>query len=267
MIGAIRSEDPIRSKIEALGTTLSLPTVRKALGTLEGAHASDKRFGTDDVMDIRVYEPGDEAKRIDWKTSARAGRPMVVQRERPCTSRAWLLLDVGQEMTGTCVSGEQAHQVAANALCMFAALSLRRGDEVSIVFGDAGSITRVPFNGGLAQFEHTLDDALQRDWSKPRNIDALLEYARRIRDRACAGHTRHRRARTRGTSYGIHPQDRKNPPYGAYRRGHHQSIRRHTRTHGVRRGQRSSRPRVPTHWQNSTGGSHAPRISVRIRPA
>ena len=183
MIDAIRSEDPIRSKIEALGTTLSLPTVRKALGTLEGAHASDKRFGADDVMDIRVYEPGDEAKWIDWKTSARVGRPMVVQRERPSTSRAWLLLDVGQEMTGTCVSGEQAHQVAANALCMFAALSLRRGDEVSIVFGDAASITRVPFNGGLAQFEQTLDNALQRDWSKPHNIDALLEYARRIRDR------------------------------------------------------------------------------------
>ena len=33
-------------------------------------------------MDIRIYEPGDEAKRIDWKTSARVGRPMVVQRER-----------------------------------------------------------------------------------------------------------------------------------------------------------------------------------------
>ena len=178
MIDAIRSEDPIRSKIEALGTTLSLPTVRKALGVLEGAHASDKRFGADDVMDIRIYEPGDEAKRIDWKTSARVGRPMVVQRERPSTSRAWLLLDVGQEMTGTCVSGEQVHQVAANALCMFAALSLRRGDEVSIVFGDSGSITRVPFNGGLTQFEQTLDNALQRDWNKPRNIDALLEYAR-----------------------------------------------------------------------------------------
>ena len=58
MIDAIRSEDPIRSKIEALGTTLSLPTVRKALGILEGAHASDKRFGADDVMDIRIYEPG-----------------------------------------------------------------------------------------------------------------------------------------------------------------------------------------------------------------
>ena len=155
MIDQIRSDDPIRRKIETLGTTLSLPTVRKALGILEGAHASNKRFGADDVVDIHAYEPGDEAKRIDWKTSARAGRPMVVQRERPSTSKAWLLLDVGQEMTATCPSSEQAYQVAANALCMFAALSLRRGDEVSMVFGDSASITRVPFNGGLAQNERT----------------------------------------------------------------------------------------------------------------
>lgn len=183
MIDQNRSDNPIRRKIEALGTTLSLPTVRKALGVLEGAHASNKRFGSDDVMDIRVYEAGDEARQIDWKTSARVGRPMVVLRERPSTSRAWLLLDVGQEMTGTCPSGEQAYQVAANALCMFAALSLRRGDEVSVVFGDSASITRIPFNGGFAQFEQTLDQALERDWSNPRNIDALLEYARRIRDR------------------------------------------------------------------------------------
>lgn len=183
MIDQIRSDDPIRRKIETLGTTLSLPTVRKALGILEGAHESNKRFGADDVVDIHAYEPGDEAKRIDWKTSARAGRPMVVQRERPSTSKAWLLLDVGQEMTATCPSSEQAYQVAANALCMFAALSLRRGDEVSMVFGDSASITRVPFNGGLAQFERTLDTALQREWTRPRNIDALLEYARRIRDK------------------------------------------------------------------------------------
>lgn len=183
MIDQIRSDDPIRRKIETLGATLSLPTVRKALGILEGAHASNKRFGADDVVDIHAYEPGDEAKRIDWKTSARAGRPMVVQRERPSTSKAWLLLDVGQEMTAACPSSEQAYQVAANALCMFAALSLRRGDEVSMVFGDSASITRVPFNGGLAQFERTLDTALQREWTRPRNIDALLEYARRIRDK------------------------------------------------------------------------------------
>lgn len=177
------SSDSVRKKIEALGTQLSLPTVRKALGALEGEHASGRRGGSGDAMDVHAYEPGDESRLIDWKTSARQGRPMVVERERLSTSRVWLLMDVGLEMTGVCPSGERAWQVAANALRMFAALSLRRSDDISLVFGDESSITRVPFNGGFAQFERTLDKALDRDWDRHRNIDALLEYARRIKDR------------------------------------------------------------------------------------
>lgn len=184
--GAMDSDtDPvaIRRKIEALGTQLSLPTVRKALGVLEGEHASGRRGGAGDVMDVRAYEPGDESRLIDWKTSARQGRPMVVQRERLATSKVWLLMDVGLEMNGVCPSGERIFEVAANALRMFAALSLRRSDDISLVFGDASSITRIPFNGGFAQFERTLDQALEREWSHRRNIDALLAYARRIKDR------------------------------------------------------------------------------------
>lgn len=178
-----RTDDPIRARIEALGTSLNLPTVRKALGMIEGEHASQRRGGTDDLMDIRNYEVDDESRLIDWHASARTGRPMVVHRERLTTSRIWLLMDVGREMTGLCLSGEPAWQVAANALCMFATLSLRRTDDVSLVFGDSSRIVRVPFHGGFAQFENTLDEALNREWSSPRNIDALLDYARRINDK------------------------------------------------------------------------------------
>ncbi|NEG54320.1 DUF58 domain-containing protein [Bifidobacterium sp. SMA15] len=153
------------------------------MGVIEGEHASHRPGGSDELMDVRAYEPGDEARLIEWKTSARQGRPMVVRRERLVTSRVWMLLDVGREMTGACESGERAFEVAANALRMFAALSLRRSDDLSLVFSDAASITRVPFNGGFAQFERTLDRALERDWDHGRNIDALLAYARRIKDR------------------------------------------------------------------------------------
>ena len=90
------SSDSVRKKIEALGTQLSLPTVRKALGALEGEHASGRRGGSGDAMDVHAYEPGDESRLIDWKTSARQGRPMVVERERLSTSRVWLLMDVGR---------------------------------------------------------------------------------------------------------------------------------------------------------------------------
>ena len=164
MIDAIRSEDPIRSKIEALGTTLSLPTVRKALGILEGAHASDKRFGADDVMDIRIYEPGDEAKRIDWKTSARVGRPMVVQRERPSTSRAWLLLDVGQEMTGTCVI-DKDYNVLSDKVHMVMNMTAEGQEvamsvDVSIVYNAVGDAVTVSFPDDLDSYTEVDHDLL-----------------------------------------------------------------------------------------------------------
>lgn len=200
MIDQIRSDDPIRRKIETLGTTLSLPTVRKALGILEGAHASNKRFGADDVVDIHAYEPGDEAKRIDWKTSARAGRPMVVQRERPSTSKAWLLLDVGQEMTATCPSSEQAYQVAANALCMFAALSLRRGDEVSMC-----SATALPSPGCRSRWPGAVRTNL--GYGIAARVDQAPQYRRVAGIRAPhsgqrgAGRHRHRGACVGGTAF------------------------------------------------------------------
>ncbi|MUH59727.1 DUF58 domain-containing protein [Bifidobacterium canis] len=177
------AHDSVRRKIEKMGTSLSLPTVRKALGILEGEHSSQRRGGNDDLLDIRPYEVGDEARQIDWKISAKNGRAMIAQRERLSSAHVYLLLDAGMQMSEVCASDERAYQIAANALCMFAALSLRRSDDISLVFGDSDRITRVPFHGGLAQFEITLDKALDRDWDAPRNISALLDYASGLRDR------------------------------------------------------------------------------------
>ena len=43
MIGDRGHQDPVRRRIEALGSSLSLPTVRKAMGILEGEHPSGLR--------------------------------------------------------------------------------------------------------------------------------------------------------------------------------------------------------------------------------
>lgn len=178
-----RRSDSLRRRIETLSARLSLPTVRKALGLLEGDHPSRRRFGTDDIMDIRDYTTSDEARLIDWKASARVGRPMVIQRERTATAHIWMLMDVSRRMTSACSHDERAYDVAANALRMVAALSLRRGDEVSLVLADAERIARTPLHGTLAQFDAVLDRALDRTWRTGRNIGALLRYAEGIADR------------------------------------------------------------------------------------
>ena len=182
MSSSTGSAIPIRRKIENLGTRLSLPTVRRALGILEGEHPSSRRGVGGDAMGIRLYQQGDEARMIDWQASARMGHPMVVNTETRATSRVWLLLNAGREMTGSCPDGERAADVAANALLMFAALSVRRSDDISLVLADARSIARTPFNGDLAKFETLLDSSLRRTWNTPGDVGAMLDYARHIND-------------------------------------------------------------------------------------
>ncbi|WEV66433.1 MULTISPECIES: DUF58 domain-containing protein [unclassified Bifidobacterium] len=173
----------VRRQIETLSSTLTLPTVRRALGVLEGEHSSSRLGGNNDPMSTRDYTFEDEARLIDWKASAKLGHPMVIDRERLVTSRVHLLVDNGLEMEGRTISGETATEVAGNAMCMFAALSARRHDKISLVFADSLNIIRKPFKGGLAQFEKAIDDAVRGQSRPPRNFEALLSYARTLNDK------------------------------------------------------------------------------------
>lgn len=177
------SGQAIRQRIEAMGTHLTLPTVKRALGVLEGEHQSIRRGSGYEFLDIRPYTPGDEARSIDWKASARSGRPMVVDKEQNVISRVWMLLDSGAQMLGTCESGESQMDVALNALRMFAALSLRRSDELSVIVGDKARITRMPLTGGYLAFDDLAERIAERKRTHPRDLTALLDYAKRIRDR------------------------------------------------------------------------------------
>ncbi|MCI1983249.1 MAG: DUF58 domain-containing protein [Bifidobacteriaceae bacterium] len=173
--------DSIRTRIELFGSRLSLPITRKALGALEGEHSSLQRGHGYDYLDLRIYQPDDEAQLIDWKASARSGRPIVVNKQREVTSTAWLLLDTSSQMLGTAEGGQESLlDIAANALRMFALLSLKRSDDISLVMGDSRAITRLPFSGGYAKFDRLLDQQLAALEPAPRNLTSLLEYASRI---------------------------------------------------------------------------------------
>lgn len=177
------SHETIRRRIEALGARLSLPAVKRALGVLEGEHQSVRRGNGYEFLDIRPYTAGDEARLIDWKASARAGRPMIADKEQNATSRVWMLLDSGAQMTGTCAGGESQMEVALNALRMFAVLSLRRSDELSVVLGDSARITRIPLTGGYMAFDDLAERIAHIRLTRPRDLFSLLDYAKRIRDR------------------------------------------------------------------------------------
>lgn len=73
---------------------LNLHARRPVLARLQGAHRSPQRGRGLEFEEVRLYTPGDDARNIDWRVTARRGQPHTKlfreERERP----VWLLADL-----------------------------------------------------------------------------------------------------------------------------------------------------------------------------
>jgi uncharacterized protein (DUF58 family) len=103
---------------------------------LAGRRASKLRGRGMDFEELRAYVPGDDVRRMDWRVTARLGKPYVrsyrEERDRP------LLLLVDQRSSMFFGSGAKLKSVAAAELAALAAWrTLARGDRVgALLFGD-----------------------------------------------------------------------------------------------------------------------------------
>ena len=84
--------------IQSRHCTLDLRGRRKALTAIAGSHHSSFRGRGIDFDEVRVYEPGDDVRNIDWRVTARTGKPHTKlfreERERPI----YIVVDQGQSM-------------------------------------------------------------------------------------------------------------------------------------------------------------------------
>lgn len=73
---------------------LSLHARRPVLARLQGAHRSAARGRGLEFEEVRLYAPGDDVRTIDWRVTARRGKPHTKlfreERERP----VWLVADL-----------------------------------------------------------------------------------------------------------------------------------------------------------------------------
>jgi uncharacterized protein (DUF58 family) len=104
---------------------------------------------------LRPYRPGDDPRDVHWKTTARAGYPVIREYERDRSRALWLCLDL---RTAEGEMAETSVEIAAG----LAAAALRRGD----AFGFATQDGRVRPGAGGAQLERVLD-ALARAGFRP----------------------------------------------------------------------------------------------------
>jgi len=125
---------------KTLSRIKDLPFVAKTLaqGFLQGVHASTQRGVGVEFSQYRVYEPGDELAKIDWKLFARSDKYFVREAERESDINVWFLLDTSTSMLQQSQSDNSDEEwnkleYARYLLSTVAYLAQKQGDNVGFL--------------------------------------------------------------------------------------------------------------------------------------
>lgn len=154
-------------------------------GFLMGLHRSPHRGFSAEFAELRMYQPGDDLRYIDWRMYGRSDRFYVKQFEEETNLRAYILLDVSGSMGWSSDPALPAKLWYARHLA--AALSLillRQGDSVGLVTFHQQVVDRVAPRGGRSQWNELLRHlAAAEAGGETRPQLALREIAVRLRRR------------------------------------------------------------------------------------
>lgn len=154
------------SRLAQVRARLDLPLARRASGLLEGRHRSILKGHGQDFDDLSLYTPGDDVGDIDWKSSARAGIPVIRRFARQSNLNLVIVADTGRNMAALAAGGEEKSEVAVFMASLVAYLARDRGDRVALVAGDAERLVQRPPRSSTQELElmlHVLAGAYDVD--------------------------------------------------------------------------------------------------------
>lgn len=164
---------------------------RKVRSVLDGEYGSIHKGRSMEFDDLREYVPGDDVKDIDWKATARSGRPLVKQYVATRQHAVLLVVDTGCTMAALSDATSSKRDVAVMAAGVICQLAHRHGDLTGLVAGPAPPSNRrvrnlqhiqhIPLAASDRHIERMLrvvDEAIVPD-GYPSRLDDLLDYVRR----------------------------------------------------------------------------------------
>ncbi|MFZ5471094.1 MAG: DUF58 domain-containing protein [Myxococcota bacterium] len=105
---------------------------------------------------LRDYAQGDSAREVDWKATARRGRPVTRVMESERSQSVLICVDAGRSMAAR-VEGLTKLDRAVNAALFLAFVAVRNGDRVGLaVFADGVKAYLAP-NSGRTQYRKIVD--------------------------------------------------------------------------------------------------------------
>jgi uncharacterized protein (DUF58 family) len=144
-------DDP---KLAAALRTLELTVKRKLDGVLHGDHLGLIPGPGSEPGESRLYQPGDDVRRMDWAVTARTTHPHVRQMIADRELETWLVVDASASLDfGTAVCEKRDLAVAAAAAITY--LNSGGGNRLGALIANGETITRVPARSGR-QHQQTL---------------------------------------------------------------------------------------------------------------
>ncbi len=153
------------------------------LGSVSGKHRSPVRGSSLEFAQYRKYVPGDDTRRLDWRTWGRSDRFYIKEFEADTNLRLCLLLDTSGSM-GFGVEGATRFDYARKLAGTLGYLAAKQGDAVGL-WSMAADRVELPARRGASHLGLVLE---QMGGLRPMGgttlIGALHDVAERIRQRA-----------------------------------------------------------------------------------
>ncbi len=136
-----------------LRSRLTLPMTRRVVGLMEGRHRSTLHGHGQDFDDLSLYTPGDDVNDIDWRSSARAGVPLIKRYVHDTTITVVLAVDTGRAMTAQARDGQSKAEVAVEMARLVSLLAHDGADRMALVTGDSERMVTRPGRHGRTYSE------------------------------------------------------------------------------------------------------------------
>ncbi|MDA3656073.1 DUF58 domain-containing protein [Mycobacterium xenopi] len=137
-------DDP---KLSAALRTLELTVKRKLDGMLPGDHLGLLPGPGTEPGESRLYQPGDDVRRMDWAVTARTTVPHVREMIADRELETWLVVDMSASLDfGTTVCEKRDLAVAAAAAITF--LNSGGGNRLGALISNGERMIRVPARSG-----------------------------------------------------------------------------------------------------------------------
>ncbi|CAJ1504455.1 DUF58 domain-containing protein [[Mycobacterium] burgundiense] len=141
-------------KLSAALRTLELTVKRKLDGVLHGDHLGLIPGPGSEPGESRMYQPGDDVRRMDWSVTARTTHPHVRQMIADRELETWLVVDMSASLDfGT--TGCEKRDLAVAAAAAITYLNSGGGNRLGALIANGDKIVRVPALSGR-QHEQTM---------------------------------------------------------------------------------------------------------------